>query len=202
MSTGTARGVRVKYATFSAAVVSHVIPPAIGRFVLDTDVGEVDLLVEVRQVAIVRPVLDFGAVAIRPSVGIVAVLVTLVQPSLIVALELVIERNTMDPVAALLETLRLAQVRAKHLAVVFHLAWLLQLRVEGLLAVLAGIMVVIVRVVAAMRFEEAAPIFRENDGDVTMTVDAFHPNQSLFPKMSQVACARVGWPSVVIAEVA
>ena len=65
-------------------------PAAIRFFVLDTDVGKVHLVVEVRKLAFVRPLANLIRRAIRMSVVVVVVLVALVQPALVLALELVV----------------------------------------------------------------------------------------------------------------
>jgi hypothetical protein len=89
--------------------------------------------------------------------------------------------------APLGQALRLAQVRAKDLAVMFDLARLLQLRVERLLAVLAVVVTMIVGVVAAMQFEHAAALLGEHHGDIPMTVHALGSEESFLAEMSQIA---------------
>src|SRR6202023_355189 len=59
------------------------IPPPIGLFVFDPHVREVNLLIEVGEVVVVRPFLDFVSVAIGPPIGIVAVPISLMQPLLV-----------------------------------------------------------------------------------------------------------------------
>jgi hypothetical protein len=45
-----------------------MIPAAIGLFVLDAQVGEMDLVAEVREVVVVRPFLDLVRFAIGASI--------------------------------------------------------------------------------------------------------------------------------------
>ena len=94
--------------------------------VLDAQVGEVDLLVEVGQVVLQRPALNLVVVAIGPAVASAA----LVQPLLVFALELVVQDHPFDADAALLETLRFAQIGAVDLRVVFHFSRLLEVGVK------------------------------------------------------------------------
>jgi hypothetical protein len=66
------------------------LPPLVRLLVLDPDVGEVHLVVEVRQLVFVRPFANLIGRAIRMSVVVVVVLVALVEPALALALELVV----------------------------------------------------------------------------------------------------------------
>ena len=72
------------------------LPSAIGLLVLDADVGEMDLVIEVRQVVLVRPFANLIGRAIRMAVVVVVVLVPLVEPALVLALELVVEDDALD----------------------------------------------------------------------------------------------------------
>jgi len=62
----------------AAAIVNRrdldvdAIPASIRQFVLDAQVREVDLLVEVRQLVLQRPLLDLSVVTIWPAVRVVA----------------------------------------------------------------------------------------------------------------------------------
>jgi hypothetical protein len=71
----------------------NVLPPptAVRVFVLDADVREVDLIIEVGQVVFVSPLANLVGCPIGVAVVIVVVLVALVQPPLVLALELVVE---------------------------------------------------------------------------------------------------------------
>ena len=87
-----------------------VIPPPVDLLVFDPQVGEVDLLVEVRQVVFERPLFDLPLVAIGVSVVVVAVAIPLVQPLLVLALELVVQDDALDARVAFVEALGDAQV--------------------------------------------------------------------------------------------
>jgi hypothetical protein len=88
-----------------------VFPPAVGFLVLNAEVREIKLVVEVRQVVFQRPLADFSRGAIRVAVVVVALAIPLVQPLLVVTLELVVENDVIDTRAALVKTLGLTFVR-------------------------------------------------------------------------------------------
>ncbi len=111
------------------------LPAAIRLLVLDADVGEVDLVVEVRQVVFVRPFANLIRRAIGVSVVVVVVFVALVEPALVLALELVVEDDALDVRATIDETRLCLFVRAIDLEVVFEFALARQARVERLVMV-------------------------------------------------------------------
>jgi hypothetical protein len=110
------------------------LPAAIRLLVLDADVGEVDLVIEVRQVVFVRPFANLIGRAIRMAV-VVVLLVALVEPALVLALQLVVEDDALDVRVALQKTFLGLFVRAIDLEVVFELPFSPQTRVERLLVV-------------------------------------------------------------------
>ncbi len=59
------------------------------------------LVVEVRQIVFVRPFLDLSRLAIGASISIFTVAIPLVQPSLVLPLELVVENDSIDARAAI-----------------------------------------------------------------------------------------------------
>jgi hypothetical protein len=69
--------------------------PAID-FVLDAVVGEVHMVVEVRQIVFARPVSDLVLVATGPAVTVGAVSVVLLQELLVFALQVLFENDTPD----------------------------------------------------------------------------------------------------------
>ena len=107
-----------------------VVAAAVDLLVFDPQVGEMDLLVEVREVVFERPFLDLPRVAIRVAVVVVAVPIALVQPLLVLALELVVQDDAFDVRVALVQALRDAQIRLVDLGVVFELALAFEARVE------------------------------------------------------------------------
>ena len=98
------------------------LPAAVRLLILDSDIREVDLVVEVRQVMFVCPLANLIRRAIGVAVVVVAVAVVLVKPALILALELVVEDDAIDVRAALLEPRLGLFVRAIDLDVVLQLA--------------------------------------------------------------------------------
>ena len=68
--------------------VAHV---PVHVLVLDADVGEMDLVVVIRQVVLEGPFLDLFAAAIRPSVVVSVALIALMEEALVVAFQLAVE---------------------------------------------------------------------------------------------------------------
>ena len=157
------------------------------ELVLDSVVGEMNLVVEVRKVVVVRPLRDFSGFTIGAAIGIVAIPITFVEPPLVVALELVVEDDTIDAGAAVREALRLTKVRAIDLDVVFEFARLLETRVELLLVLLTMVSMMISRAVAAVRLEHVATLFSQRDYCVAMAMQPSNADQSLVAQMAQIA---------------
>jgi hypothetical protein len=90
----------------------QVIPAAVGILVVDAGIREVHLLVEVRQVVLTSPFLDFVLVTVEVAVVVGAVAIALVQPFLVLTLELVVENDAINPRAPLFQVCRFAFERA------------------------------------------------------------------------------------------
>ena len=105
---------------------------SIGLLVLDSQIREVDLVIEVGKVMRSGPGANLILGSIRMAVIVVAVAIVLVQPFLIVLLELVVEDDSVDPRTAFMKNLSGIQVGVENLRVMFQLAGALQARVEGL----------------------------------------------------------------------
>jgi hypothetical protein len=163
-----------------------VIPSPIGLLVFDAHVGEMDLVIEVREVVVVRPFLDLVRLAIRASVGIVPVAIPFVQPPLVLTLEFVVEGDAIDAGAALREALGFTEVRPIHLGVVFQLARLLEARIELLVAVVPMVLAMAIRVVAAVRLEHVPTLLRQHDGHIPMSVQPFGSDESFLAQMAEV----------------
>jgi len=175
-----------------------VIPPPIGLQVFDAQVREMDLVIEVREVVVVRPFLDLVRVTIGPAIRIVTVPISLVQPLLVLTLELVVEFDAVNACAALPEASGFSEVRAIHLGVVFHLARLLQSRVELLTMVRA----MVIRVFAAVRLQHVPTLFRQHDRDVSAATQALGSDEPFLAEVSEVARSRIGRTLAVVPEVA
>jgi hypothetical protein len=132
----------------SAAVVLgddlHVLVAfrAISVSVLNAHIREVHLLVEVGQVALPGPLADFFLAPIRMAVVVGAVTVPLVKPTLVLALELVVEDDTIDAPVTVLQALRSAFVRAIDLDVVCELSLAFNAMPEGLTGTLIAVAMV------------------------------------------------------------
>ena len=131
------------------------------QLVLDAKVGEVDLVVEVRQVVLVRPALDLARVAIGPAIAVRAAAVGCLQPFLVLAFELLVEDDTVDIGALFAKALGFPQVRAIQLRIVGKFARPVHARVEGLLASAT--------VVSSVALQEAVTAFSQRHGAVAAT---------------------------------
>ena len=78
-----------------------MVPAAVRVVILDAQVREVDLVIEVREVVFVRPLSDFLLCPIGVSVVVRAVAIPLVEPGLVLTLELVVEHDAVNPRATL-----------------------------------------------------------------------------------------------------
>ena len=141
-------------------------------------------------------------VAIGPTIAIVTVPITLVEPLLVLTLELVVEGHSIDACSALREAFGFSEVRAVHLGVVFHLARLLQTRVELLTMVVLMVLAMVRRVVAAVCLQHVPTLFRQHDRDVSTATQAFGSDEPLLAEVSKVAGPRIGRTLVVVAEIA
>jgi hypothetical protein len=194
----TEAGLRCRSAVRTAIVDGqhlHVFmaAAAIEFLAFDAQVGKVHVLVEVRQVVLERPLRNLLRVAIGVAIVVVAIAIPLVQPSLVLTLELVVEDDAIDADAPLGQALRLALVCGVDLRVVFELARAFETRIKRL-----GRFVVAISV----RVEEVAAPVGQGDGDVTSTVEADGVDKALVTQMSEVAAARIAAATIVIAEVA
>lgn len=106
------------------------LPTPGGLLILDAEIGEVNLVVEVRQAVLDGPLANFSRRAIRVAVVVAAVAVMLVEPALILALEFVVEDDAIDVRAALPEPRCRLLVRSIDLEVMLPLAFAHEARVE------------------------------------------------------------------------
>ena len=82
------------------------------ELVLEAEIGKMDRLVEVRQVVLARPLLDFARVPVRSPVTVRTAAVVLLEPLLVLALEIVLQDDATDVRAFLAKPLLGTQVRA------------------------------------------------------------------------------------------
>src|SRR5688572_21008469 len=97
---------------------------AVAVFVLDAGIREPDVPIVVRQVVFTRPPCNLFRLTVRPAVAVLLAAITLVQESLIVALQLVVEDDAPNPTALAAETALGALVGAIDAGIVRQLAWL------------------------------------------------------------------------------
>jgi hypothetical protein len=109
-----------------------VARPPVAVFVLDPGIREVDMTVVARQVVFPSPSCDLLGLPIRSSVAVLPAPIALVQESLVVALQLVVQDDPIHPAALLADTLLSAQVCAIDLRVVRQFSRLSEAGVERL----------------------------------------------------------------------
>jgi len=160
-----------------------VIPPPIRFLVFDPHIREMELVVEVRQVVFVRPFTNLRCCPIGVSVVVVVVLVALVEPALIFALELVVEDDAFDVDVALEEAGLRVLVGPVDLEVVLQFARSRQARVERLLVLVVAVPMVL---------EKAAAVLGQDHGLVAVPGQANGLDEATFAKVSEVAGTRIG----------
>src|SRR5947209_5552721 len=142
--------------------------------ILDAQVGEVHLVIEVRQVVVVCPFADLFVGSIGVAIVVGAITIALMEPALVLALELVVEDDPFHAPAAVSQALCFAFVCAIDLEVVFPLPFAFKAVPERLAVAL---------VAASMMFEEAPTFLRQRDG---MLARAGHPNRFYEPLLSEM----------------
>jgi hypothetical protein len=105
---------------------------AVAVFVLDAGIGEPDVPIVVRQLVFPCPAGNLLRLTVRPTVAVLLAAIALVEESLIVALQLVVEDDAPNPTALATETLLGALVGAVYVGIVRQLSWLPQARPERL----------------------------------------------------------------------
>jgi hypothetical protein len=146
---------------------------AVSILVLDARVREPDVPIVVRQLVFPRPACNLFGLPVRPTVTLFLASIALVEESLIVALQLIVEDDALNPTALAAEALLSALISAIDLRVVRQLARLSQTRVE----VLAGFVRAVVAF-ASVGFEKVSTAIGQDNGAIVGTERA-RPNQSL-----------------------
>src|SRR6266540_2471596 len=141
----------------------EVILSSVDIPILDAAIWKMHLAIEEWQVMIVRPLRDLALVAIGPTVSIGSAAITLMEPLLVLALELVVQLHAVDFQSALFQPCCLAFVGAVDLRVVFELAFAFESRVEGL----AGISVAV-----PIRLQQSPAAVCQHDRLLAITRDA------------------------------
>jgi hypothetical protein len=152
------------------------------QFVLDAEIGEVDAVIEVRQVVLTRPAFDFVAIAIGPSIAVRPAAVAFLKPLLILALELAVKDDAPNLRALVAEPFVFPQVGAIELDVVSQLTRPAHAGVEGLLPRIVA--------VAAMGFQEVVAMSGQGK-DALATVERDEPHQPLVSQVTDVRLADI-----------
>jgi len=152
------------------------------QLVFEPDVREMDLLIEVRQVVLVRPAFDLSRVPIRSAVAVRPPTIRLLQPFLILALELRLEDDAPNVGALLPEALFFAQVGAVHLDVVRELARATDACVERLLTAILT--------VAPVRLKQVPPALRQRDGALA-AFEFYRVSQAFVAQVAEVWFPRI-----------
>lgn len=91
----------------AAVVIRHdfdvFVTVASIQLVFDAEIWEMNRLVEIRQIVLVRPFLDLARVAIGPPVAVRSTAIPFLQKALVLALEVVLEDHAPDVGALLAE---------------------------------------------------------------------------------------------------
>src|SRR2546428_7589555 len=114
------------------------------------------------------------------------------EPLLVVALELVVQDDPIDPRAALFQALRFAFEGPIDLHVVLKLPLAFDARVEGLAAF---------PVAVTMALEQAAALLRQRYGVVARAGHTGRLDEPLLTEMSKVARSRISRTMVVVSEI-
>src|SRR3954466_648096 len=140
--------------------------------VFNAQVREVHVLVEVRQGMFERPFPDPSRVTIRVAIVIVTLPITLVEPFLVLALELVVEDHAFDLRVPRVQAVSHAQIGLVNLRVMFELALAFEAGVELLTRVLVAL---------SVGLEQVAPTVGEDDRDVAPAVQPNGSDEPLLP---------------------
>jgi hypothetical protein len=168
----------------------YVILAAVDIAIFDAAVREVHLPVEVRQVMVVRPLIDLACVTIRPSIRVRPAPVALVEPPLIFALQLIVQPHALNRSAPLLEPLYLALIGAINLGIVFELALAFESCIERLASVPGAV---------SIRLKQIPASVRQDYRLFAISRDADRLDEALFSEVSQVAITRIGGPIGMVA---
>src|SRR5882672_2705890 len=150
-------------------------------------------VIEVREVVVACPIFDLARVAIGSSFTIRPARIGLLQPFLILALELVLEDDAVNVSALLSKPLRFAQVRAIELDVVRQLTRPADARIERLLM---GVLAI-----TTMGLQEVMAALRQRHGTLA-AVNGDEPRQALVPEMAEIAVTRLRRFVAWVAEIA
>jgi hypothetical protein len=153
----------------AAVVAGHdleILMPraAVSVLVLDPRVRKPDVTVVVRQLVFPGPSGNLFGLTVRPAVAVLLAAIALVEESLIVALQLVVEDDAPDSAATIPQALLGALVGAIDLAIVRQLAGLPEAGPKRLTRLARAVVAFV-----SVGFEEIAPAVRQGNGAVVGT---------------------------------
>jgi hypothetical protein len=118
----------------------------------------------IRQIVFTRPPCNLFGLTVRSAVAVLLAAIPLVEESLIVALQLIVEDDAPDPAATIPQALLCALVGAIDLGVVRQLARLPQAGPKRLTRLARAVVAFV-----SVGFEEIAPAVRQGNGAVVET---------------------------------
>jgi hypothetical protein len=86
-------------------------------FVLDANIGEMHLVVEVRQAVFTRPCCDLGLASIGSAIGVAIATIALVEKALVVTFQLAVQLHPLDARALMVQAVGCLEVRPIELRV-------------------------------------------------------------------------------------
>jgi hypothetical protein len=166
--------------------------PAIAILVLDARIGKVHVTVVVRQLVLPRPTRDLFRLPIWPPVAVLLATVALVEKTLVVTLQLVVENDAADPTAFAAEPFRCELVGTIDVRVVGQLARLPEASVERLVRFVRALGTFV-----AIGFEEVPAALGQDDGSV-LRAERTVANQPLVLQMANATARIAGLVAQVV----
>jgi hypothetical protein len=98
------------------------VPATVWPLEFDSQIRELHVAIEERQIVLVRPLLDLPSVTVRSPVGIRTIAIALMKKALIFAFQLVVEDDAVDAGVRFLESFDNSLIRGMQLCVMRQLA--------------------------------------------------------------------------------
>ena len=176
---------------------------SVGVEEVDPDIRKMDVPIEVRQVVLERPALDFTLRPVRSAIGIRIAAIALVEPLLILAFEPVVQGHVVDAITPLEKALDLVQVRLEDLRVMLQLARFDEAGVKLLPPLILPRIVLawIAIVFPPMRLQQTLAAVRQEHRDVPLPGHPSGADETQFAEMPQFAVPRVQRAIIAVAEV-
>jgi hypothetical protein len=171
--------------------------------IVDPNVRKVDVPVEVRQVVLECPALDFTLGPVRSAISICVAAIALVEPLLILPFEFVIEGDVLDATVAFKDAIDLVQIRLEDLRVVLELTRFDEACVELLMPLVVTWIVLawIVIVLPSVGLQQAFASVGQEHRDVALPGHPSRVDEAQFAEVPELAVAQVQRPIIAIAEV-